>query len=237
MYLLPRIELRDGESSHGLVQPGQGEAESILRPAEVAKRFTALGAQGLHVVDVDHALSPSRNNDAHLVEIIDATWLPVQAGGGVRSLKRIQELLDTGCARVIVGTMGVLHQDWLKEAALCFPERLVAGLDARDGRLLVKGRTEESERTLESFAAEIDAYGLESIHIAALSAGRNGASIVSVADLARRLKTPVTVEGDLHSEADLRRLADAGVRGVSLGREIYDGTLRLDQLVKQYRVG
>lgn len=237
MYLLPRLEIHEGETVHILRQPSQGEATSLVDPAEVAKRFAGMGAQGLHVVDVDYSRDPKQNNDEALLSIIDSTPLPVQAGGGVRSLKRIQELLDTGCRRVIVGTMGVLHKDWLREAALCFPDTLVAGLDARQGHLVVKGRTEDVEDRLDAFATAIDGYGLESLHIAHLDGSANGASLDGTLQLVKRLKTPVTVEGTIHSEDDLRRLERTGVRGVSLGQEIYDGTLRLTDLVKTYRVG
>lgn len=236
MYLLPRLELEDGECRFAFTRPSQGEALSVVDPVEVAKRFQGMGAQGFHVVDLDHSKSPKKNNDKALLRIVETTKLPIQAGGGVRSLRRIQELLDTGCARVIVGTMGVLHEDWLREAALCFPERLVAGLDARDGQLVINGRTEPVEKRLDAFASRIDGYGLESLHIAAIDAAANGSSLPRLASLATSLKTPMTVEGPIRSEADLALLERAGVRGVSLGQEIYDGTLAFERLVKAYRV-
>lgn len=235
MFLLPRLELQDGRTVHALREPGQGEATSLEDPVEVATRFARMGAQGLHVVDVDRSLGRGHDNDDELIRILDHTWLPVEAAGGVESLRRIQELIDTGCARVIVGTMGVLHQDWLKEAALCFPDRLIAGLDARDGRLVVKGRTEPIERALDEFATQIDGYGLEALHIAHLSRS-NGNGFENVMDLVRRLRTPVTVEGAITTIQELRRLEAAGVHGVSLGREIYDGSLNFAEVAKSYRV-
>lgn len=234
MYVLPLIELKEGESVHVLDTPSQGETRPIIDPVEVAHRFAALGAQGFHVVDVDHALSEKRDNDKALLSILDHTVLPVEAGGGVRSLKRIQELVDTGVRRVLVGTMGVLHQDWLKEAALIFRDQLVVCVDVQGDQLLVKGRTETAPATVEAFLKQVDGYGLESIHVAHM--GSNGDGIRWMEARARQLKTPLTYQGPIEDEQALARLEQSGVRGVVLGTEIYDGRLAFDALAKRYRV-
>lgn len=234
MYILPLVELQGGESVHVLDAPSLGETRPLIDPVEVVHRLQGMGAQGLHVVDVDRAANPGRDNDAALVSILDTTVLPVEAGGGVGSLKRIQELLDTGVKRVLVGTMGVLHQDWLKEAGLIFRDALIACVDVRDRDLVVKGRTERASTRLEEHVDTIDGYGLEALHLTYL--GENGSGIALAESLARRLRTPLTYQGPIGGPTDLARLEQAGVRGVVLGPEIYDGRLQFGELAKAYRV-
>jgi phosphoribosylformimino-5-aminoimidazole carboxamide ribotide isomerase len=234
VYLLPVIEVKGRESVHILQDASQGEARPLLDPLEVLNRFIGQGAQGAHVVDVDHALDPHRNNDETLVRMLDHIVIPVVAGGGVRSMKRIQELLDTGARRVLVGSMGVLHPDWLKEAALIFEDRLVACVDVRDGAVLVKGRTERATATLDALVSHADGLGLHSLHVTFL--GKNGGGVPLMEGLAKRLKTPLTYQGPVAGPEDLSRLERAGIKGVVLGPEIYDGRLSFTPLAKAYRV-
>jgi len=234
VYLLPLIEIKGGESVHILQGSSQGESRPLMDPVEVINRFIGMGAQGAHVVDVDHALDPSRNNDEILLRMLDHTVIPVVAGGGVHSLKRIQELLDTGARRVLVGSMGVLHPEWLKEAALIFQDRLVACIDVKDDALLVKGRTERAAPTMDTFLARAEALGLESLHVSYL--GKNGGGPTLMESLAKRTKTPLTYQGPIAGSEDLVRLERAGVRGAVLGPEIYDGRLSFTPLAKAYRV-
>lgn len=234
MYLLPVIEIKGGESVHILQGASQGETRPLMDPVEVLNRFIGLGAQGAHVVDVDHALDPNRNNDELLLRMLDHTVVPVVAGGGVRSLKRIQELLDTGARRVLVGSMGVLHPEWLKEAALIFQDRLVACVDVSEDDLLVKGRTERAPSPLGTHLNRIDGFGLESLHVTYL--GKNGGGVAFMENLATQIKTPLSYQGSIAGPEDLTRLERAGVRGAVLGPEIYDGRLSFTPLAKAYRV-
>lgn len=234
MFVLPVVEIRNGESVHVLDQPSQGEHRPLLDPAEVATRLAALGAQGFYVVDVDHALDASKDNDEALVRLLDHNVLPVVAGGGVRSLKRIQELLDTGVRRVLVGTMGVLHPEWLKEAALVFRDRIVACIDTDGEKLLVKGRTETAPTTLEAHLSKIAAFGLESVHVTFSGKASDAPGVVE--KVATRLKASVTFQGAVSGPAELEGLEKAGAKGVVLGAEIYDGRLRFDVLAKAYKV-
>lgn len=234
MYVLPLVELRGGESVHVLPGPSLGEGRPLIDPVEVATRFAALGAQGFHVVDVDRAASPDRDNDAALLSILDHTTLPVEAGGGVRSLRRIQELLDTGVRRVLVGSMGVLHADWLREAALLFPDRLVACVDTTGDDVWVKGRTEPAATTLSSFLASAEGVGLHALHLTFL--GKNGGGVDLMRRLVRTTRIPLSYQGPVSGPADLAALDEAGVRGVALGEEVYDGRLSFQELAKRYRV-
>lgn len=234
MFVIPLVEVKGGETVHVLAPPSVGEVRPIVDPVEVVGRFAAWGAQGFHVVDVDHAVDPQRDNDPVLVSILDHTTLPVVAGGGVRSLRRIQELLDTGARRVLVGSMGVLHLDWLKEAALIFSDRLVACIDTDGRQVFVKGRTETTGADLESVLTAVDGFGLAAVHVAYL--GTNGGAVPFACEWAPRLQTPFTFQAPIGSPGDLDRLGDAGVKGAVLGPEVYDGRLPFPPLAKQFRV-
>jgi len=234
VYILPLIELQKGESVHTLVGQGLGEARPLMDPVEVLNRFIGYGAQGAHVVDVDHAKDPARDNDKKLADLIEHTVVPIVAGGGVRSLKRIQELLDTGARRVLVGSFGVKNPAWLKEAALIFGDRLIACIDVRGDDLLVEGRTQTAETSLASFLGRVDDLKLESLHVSYV--GKNGSGIQLMESLSGQIKTPLTYAGPVSGGNDLQRLERAGVRGAVLGAEIYDGRLPFTPLAKAYRV-
>lgn len=219
MFLLPRIQLSKGECVD-VLRTSEGEALPLADPKEVAVRFQAMGAVGLHVVDVDAAQGQTPNDEA-LLSILDSVHIPVQCGGGVRSLKRIQELRDTGARRVFVGTMSALHPDWFREAARCFPQGLVANIDEKDGHVMVKGRSQDSGRRVEDVLAEVDALGLEGVVITSL----NGSTPERLVELSRGRRTPVMVHARFRDMAELATLREAGVRAAILGGEIYDRTI------------
>lgn len=220
MFLLPSLRLSKGESLDSLLLPSEGEALPSNDPKEVALRLQSLGAVGIHVVDVDAARGRKPNDEA-LLSILDSVTVPVQVGGGVRSLRRIQELLDTGARRVVVGTFGVEHPDWLREAARCFPQGLVANLDEQDGKVLIKARSEDSGKSFEALALEYDGYGFEGLLLTALK----GTSHEGLRRVIKRLKTPVMVDARVKDVGELQAFRDVGVRTAILGPEIYDATI------------
>jgi phosphoribosylformimino-5-aminoimidazole carboxamide ribotide isomerase len=226
VFLLPRIELSKGECVFSL-DVSEGEALPLTDPREVASRFQGMGAVGLHIVDVD-AAQGGHPNDAALVSVFDAVHIPVQCGGGVRSLRRIQELRDTGARRVVVGTMSVLHPDWFQEAVRCFPEGLLANLDEKHGTVWIKGRTVDSGQKIEDVVDRFDTLGLEGIVITSL----NGSGHAKVLEWTRDRKTPIMVDVPVRTVDELVALRDAGVKGAILGRELYDRTLDLDAAMK-----
>ncbi len=230
MFLLPKIRLSKGECLDAIDMPSEGEALPMTDPREVALRLQKLGAVGLHIVDVDSAQGLT-SNDPSLADIIDCVNIPVQCGGGVTSLKRIQELRDTGVIRVVVGSMGVLHPDWMKEAAKCFPKGLVANLDEKQGHILAKGQTVDTGKPLEDLALEFDSFGFEGLVLTSL----NGSDKQRIFSLVKRLKTPTMVDRRVKSLAELSELKELGVQAAILGTEIYDRTLDFAAATKQFR--
>jgi phosphoribosylformimino-5-aminoimidazole carboxamide ribotide isomerase len=220
MFLLPRIQLSRGQCVDAIEEPSEGEALPLTDPREVALRLQRMGAVGLHIVDVDHARG-KKPNDKALVKILDAVTIPVQCGGGVTSLRRIQELRDTGVTRVVVGSMGVLHPDWMKEAAKCFPKGLVANLDEKEGHVLAKGQAVDTGKSVEDLALEFDSFGFEGLVLTSLLDSEPGRML----DLVRRLKTPTMLDRRVKTIADLVEFKNAGTQAAILGPEIYDRTI------------
>lgn len=230
MFLLPRLQISRGQSVDILEEPSEGEALPLTDPREVALRLQRMGAVGLHIVDVDHARG-KKPNDKALLKILDAVNIPVQVGGGVTSLKRIQELRDTGATRVVVGSMGVLHPDWMKEAAKCFPKGLVANLDEKEGKVLAKGQTVDTGKSVDDLAIEFDGFGFESMVLTSL----NGNDTTRILALAKRLKTPTMVDIRIKDVAELTAFKEAGVQAVILGTEIYDRTIDFAAASKYFK--
>ncbi|HLE47610.1 MAG TPA: HisA/HisF-related TIM barrel protein, partial [Candidatus Thermoplasmatota archaeon] len=173
----------------------------------------------------------TRPNDDALLSILDSVHVPVQMGGGVKSLKRIQELRDTGVQRVLVGSMGVLHPDWMKEAAKVFPEGVVASLDEKAGNVWVKGRTEDTGKRLVDVAKEFDGFGFEAMLISSL----DGTSHDQLRSWAEGLDTPVMLAPRVEGLDELGAFKDAGIQGVVLETEVYDGTIDVAAATKFFK--
>lgn len=230
MFVLPRIRISDGECLDVLFEQSEGEALPLRDPREVALRFQRLGAVGLHVVDVDAALGKPPNDEA-LLSILESSNVPIQCGGGVHSMVRIQELRDTGVQRVVVGSMGVLHPDWMKEAAKIFPRGLVANLDEKNGTVWAKGQSLDTGRTLEDVATQFDGFGFEGMVITSL----NGTSSDKLLSVTKKLRTPVMLDRRVKAMGDLMEFKEAGVQAAILGSEIYDRTIDFAEASKYFK--
>jgi len=234
MFVLPLIEVAAGESQHILSSDDTGEGRPLIDPVEVMQRFARLGAQGFQVVDVDRATGHRKDNDEVLVRLCDATRLPIQAGGGVESLVRIQELLDTGVRRVLVGSMGVLHPDWLAEAIRIFEKQIIISIDVAPEGLLVKGRKEPAPIQLENLFQALKDVRVHTAHVAYLGTEARGPDLVR--QVKERLQCDVTYQGRVAGEPELAELAQAGAAGVVMGQEAYDHPERFRELAKRFRV-
>lgn len=239
MELIPSIDLRGGR----VVRLEQGDYARETRydfdPVEVARGFEAAGARRVHVVDLDGARDGRAGNDAEIRKILAACpKLAVQVGGGMRTRERVQEVLAAGAARVVIGTAALEQPELLTELATLFPGRMILGLDARDGRVAVRGwretRAETVEQVLERFAKLPLAAVLHTdIGRDGLLAGPN---VEATAALARRSPFPVLASGGVGSIEDLERLARARViAGAIVGKAIYSGAIRVEDAIARLR--
>ena len=229
--VIPALDLRGGQVVR--LRQGDYDRETVYDadPGARAARFVAEGAPRLHVIDLDGAREGVPTSDPALREVLAAAkGVPVQVGGGIRSLERIEALLELGAQRVILGTIALEAPRLLREAALRFPEQVILGLDARDGRVAVRGWTETGvetvERVLERFA-DLPLAAL--LHTDIRRDGMlSGANLEATAELARVTQIPVLASGGVSSLADLAALARSRViAGVIVGRALYDGAFEL----------
>jgi len=230
MILYPAIDLKGGECVRLL----QGDMKKAVRfndsPAAQAKSFKASGFSRLHVVDLDGAIAGRAANGDAVREILKAVDLPVQLGGGIRDLETITAWLEGGVARVILGTVALEDPDLVREAARRFPGQIAVGIDAREGRVAIRGWVEATDVLALDLARRY-----EDAHVAAIiytdiarDGMMRGVNIDATAALADALSIPVIASGGAASLADITALqekASCGIEGVILGRALYDGRI------------
>ena len=241
MIVIPAIDLKDGRCVR-LVQ-GRKDRETVFSddPAAVAARFVALGAERIHVVDLDGAFEGRPRNWPSLERIVAAAGgVPVQTGGGIRSLEAIEHVLGLGVDRVILGTVALKDPGLVRDAVARFgSERVLVGIDARNGRVAVEGWVEESELGAVELAALMKDAGVREIVFTDI--GRDGMLTgPNVESLLPLLETGLSViaSGGVSSVDDLVRLAgyaDRGLSGAIVGKAIYTGNVKLDEAIAAVR--
>jgi phosphoribosylformimino-5-aminoimidazole carboxamide ribotide isomerase len=230
--LIPAIDIRGGKCVR-LLQ-GDYSRETVFGedPVEMARRWEGEGGTRLHVVDLDAARSGQPEN-LHIVERIAAALsIPVQMGGGVRSAEAVRRVLDAGVQRAIVGTTAAADPDTARELFAEFGERLILGLDARDGRVAVSGWEQTTSWQALDLAREMAAAGARRIiftDIATDGMG-TGPSLESTRSLAEAIEIPVIASGGVGAPEHVlavSELESAGVEGVIVGKALYTGAVRL----------
>ena len=228
MILYPAIDLKDGRCVRLL--RGDMAAATVFNadPADQAKRFATAGFRWLHLVDLNGAIEGKPVNGAAVEAILAAVTLPVQLGGGIRDLARIEDWLAKGVRRVILGTVALTHPALVRKACKRFPERIAVGIDARGGKVATEGWVKTSETTALDLARAFADAGVAAIVYTDID--RDGAlagvNVAATAALARAVKTPVIASGGVAGLGDIRALkAEGSIAGVVIGRALYDGRI------------
>jgi phosphoribosylformimino-5-aminoimidazole carboxamide ribotide isomerase len=237
--LIPAIDLLGGRSVR-LAPEGRFDAAPLHEddPAARARRFVSCGAPRLHVVDLDGARAGEpRNRDAIARILAAAGGRPVQVGGGIRTLAALEETLDLGADRVVLGTVALRDPALVREAGKRFPGRIAVGLDARDGRVAVSGWLETSETDAVEVGKRFTDAGVAALVYTDI--GRDGTlagpALEATARLAEAVGLPVIASGGVGSEDHVRaaaRLASRGVAGIIVGRALFTGALDLERALR-----
>jgi len=229
MQIWPAIDIRGGNC----VRLVQGDYDRELRfgedPAAMARRWVEQGAECLHLVDLDGARDGRPANLDAVQAILRAVDVPCQLGGGVRDEQTIGRLLDAGVARLVIGTAALKQPDWFRATCRKFPERLVLGIDARDGRVATAGWLETSSVSATDLAAQfadepIAAIVYTDIARDGMLAGPNFAAL---RQMQAATALPVIASGGVTTEDDVSRLAEIPMAGCIIGRTLYEGRLSL----------
>jgi phosphoribosylformimino-5-aminoimidazole carboxamide ribotide isomerase len=232
MLILPAIDLKNGKCVRLL--RGDFGAETVFGddPVAMGRRWVDEGAQYLHVVDLDGALSGAPVNGDAIAALCGALPVPVQVGGGIRTLERAARLLDLGAARVIFGTAALEQPAVVAEACRHFPGRIAIGIDARAGRVAVKGWVETSAVSALELARRFAGEGVACIIYTDIERDgtQQGVNVAATRALAAGAGIPVIASGGVGSLADIAALlpcASSGVVGVIVGRALYTGAVSL----------
>ena len=232
MLLIPAIDLKDGRCVR--LKQGDLQQETIFseEPEKVASHWLEMGAERIHLVDLNGAVAGKPQNAAAVRAIVDAVGseVPVQLGGGIRSLETIERYLDSGVSYVIIGTAAVKSPGFLHDACNAFPGQVIVGLDARDGKVATDGWSKLTRHEVLDLARKFEGYGIEGIIYTDI--GRDGmltgVNIEATVKLAQAVSVPVFASGGVTNLDDIDKLLaveSEGIEGVILGRSLYEGTL------------
>ncbi|HZK17690.1 MAG TPA: 1-(5-phosphoribosyl)-5-[(5-phosphoribosylamino)methylideneamino]imidazole-4-carboxamide isomerase [Clostridia bacterium] len=234
MELIPAIDLRLGRCVR-LVR-GRVENETIYseNPLEMAQYWEEQGAERLHVVDLDGAFTGSPQNMGVIKEIAGSVKIPVQVGGGIRETDTIEELLDAGVNRVILGTVAILKPEFVGEVCEQFGEAIVVGIDAKKGKVAIEGWGVTSEKDAVVLAREMGELGIKRVIFTDVNRDGTleGPNIGATAELARKTGLKVVASGGVSTIDDLKAikpLEEVGVEGIIVGKALYAETLSISE--------
>ena len=234
MILFPAIDIRNGRCVR--LTEGKFECETVFAedPAEMAVRWADAGAEYLHVVDLDGALAGQSSNTEVIKRILAKVKIPVQVGGGIRTLANIEKMLALGVTRVILGSVAVRDPELVREACQKFPGQVLVGIDAKNGEVAVEGWGIGGGIGAVELAKKMAAVGVERIIFTDISRDGmlSGVNVEATAELAKTSGIKVIASGGVSSLADIKALqlheAD-GIEGCIIGKAIYTGALDLKE--------
>ncbi len=236
MLVIPAIDLKGGRC----VRLYQGDMDRATvysdDPVATALRWQSEGAERLHVVDLDGAVSGAGVNTTAIEQICAALTIPVQVGGGVRTVATAAQLFTCGVSRIILGTVAYRQPEVVAEACQRFPGRITVGIDARAGKVAVQGWTEATELDAVTLAQQCAEMGVSEIVYTdiARDGTEQGVNVDATLALARSVALPIIASGVVASLRDIERLAPLskeGITGVIVGRALYTGAVNLAEAI------
>ncbi len=242
MEIIPAIDLLEGKC----VRLNQGDYSQVTQfnddPVNQALDWQNQGASRLHLVDLDGAKTGLPINDSSIKQIVDALEIPIQLGGGVRSIDRAEELIDYGLDRVILGTLGIERPDLVKNLATRFPGKIVIGIDAKEGKVATRGWISQSKTLATELARSYSNTGIAAIISTdiATDGTLEGPNIEALREIADASNVPIIASGGVGSISDiisLLALEDQGVTGVIVGRALYNGAIGLKEAMNAIENG
>ena len=237
MIIFPAIDIRGGKCVRLLKGDFAKETVFSDKPEEMAKKWQAQGAEFLHLVDLDGALAGKSQNLATVEKILAAVDIPVELGGGIRTMENIDDVLALGVRRVILGSVAVRDPELVREACAKYGDRIVVGIDAKDGIVAVDGWGVSGDVEATALAKEMKKAGVKTIIYTDISRDGtlSGVNVEATAKLARESGVAIVASGGVKSIADIEALKpheQDGIEGVIVGKSIYMGTLDLAKAIE-----
>ena len=233
MILIPAIDLKQGQCVR--LRQGRMEDSTVFSddPVAMAGKWVSQGCKRLHLVDLDGAFEGEPVN-ADVIEEISAAFpdVPIQIGGGIRTVETVEAYLEAGVSYVIIGTQAVKRPEFVTELCSEFPGSVIVGIDAKDGMVAVQGWAEDSDQSAENLARRFEDQGVSAIVYTDISRDgmMQGVNVQATKQLAESVNIPVIASGGVTDMEDIKKLnlvKDSGIEGVVIGRALYERTISL----------
>lgn len=233
MRIYPAIDIIDGACVR-LVQGDYSQKTKFADdPCEIAVRWQNEGGEFIHIVDLDGARNGEMPNFDLIVRIADKLNIPIEVGGGVRNMECVEKYLDNGVNRVIIGTSALSNPDFVKEAVSKYGERIVVGIDAKDGMVAVNGWEEVSTTSAIELAKQMEKIGVKTIIYTDIATDGmlKGPNVQAMEEMTEAVSIDVVASGGVSSAEDIARLKDTGVEGAIVGKALYTDVLCLKDAI------
>ena len=236
MKIFPAIDIKDKKCVRLVKGDFDNKTEYKLSPVEQAGKYKRHGFKNLHIVDLDGALTGETVNLDIIKDIVGKFDLKVEVGGGIRNLDSIQKYIDAGAEKVILGSAAIKDKSFLKEACQKFLNKIALGLDAKEGYLSVSGWKENSNQLTIDFLKEVNDYGVNRLIYTDINRDgmKQSPNFEETSKVANISNCPVIMSGGVSSLEDIKKAKTLkNIEGIIVGKAIYDGDIKLDELVKE----
>jgi phosphoribosylformimino-5-aminoimidazole carboxamide ribotide isomerase len=236
MKIFPAIDIKDKKCVRLVKGDFDKKTEYEMSPVDQARRYKNHGFKNLHIVDLDGALTGETVNLNIIQDIVGKFDLNVEVGGGIRNSNSIKKYFDAGVEKVILGSAAIKDKKFLKEACKKFPNKIALGLDAKDGYLSVSGWKESSNQLTLDYLKEVNDYGVSRLIYTDINRDgmKQSPNFDETAKVAETSNCPVIISGGVSSIDDIKKAKNLkNVEGIIVGKAIYDGDIKLEELVKE----
>jgi phosphoribosylformimino-5-aminoimidazole carboxamide ribotide isomerase len=236
MKIFPAIDIKDKKCVRLVKGDFDSKTEYDVSPVEQAGKYKDHGFKNLHIVDLDGALTGETVNLDIIKDIVSKFALKVEIGGGIRDFESIQKYTDAGVEKVILGSAAIKDKNFLKEACEKFPNKIALGLDAKDGYLSVSGWKENSNKLTLDYLKEVNDYGFSRLIYTDINQDgmKQGPNYQETSKVAEKSNCPVIISGGVSSIDDIKKAKNLkNIEGIIVGKAIYDGDIKLEELVKE----
>jgi phosphoribosylformimino-5-aminoimidazole carboxamide ribotide isomerase len=238
MKIFPAIDIKDKKCVRLVKGDFDNKTEYEISPIEQAQIYKDHGFKNLHIVDLDGALTGETVNLDIIQEIVSKFDLKIEIGGGIRNFESIKRYSDAGVEKVILGSAAIKDKNFLKEACEKFPNKIALGLDAKDGYLSVSGWKENSNQLTMDYLRQVNDYGATRLIYTDINRDgmKQSPNFEETAKVADTSSCPVIISGGVSSIEDIKKakeLKNENIEGIIVGKAIYDGDIKLDELIKE----
>ena len=236
MRIFPAIDIKDKKCVRLVKGDFDKKTEYKMSPVEQASKYRDHGFKNLHIVDLDGALTGETVNLSIIQDIVGKFDLKVEIGGGIRKLDSIKKYVDAGVEKVILGSAAIKDKIFLKEACQKFPDKIALGLDAKDGYLSVSGWKENSNQLTLDYLSEVNDYGVSRLIYTDINKDgmKKSPNFEDTSKIAAKSNCPVIISGGVSSIDDVKKAKSLkNIEGIIVGKAIYDGDIKLEDLVKE----